>query len=338
MAEKTNELRGRVAPSTTSTTVTANEPEEIQAQIKQTRTQMGHTIDEIQQRLSPEYIKQQAQESIREATIGKVEKMANQVENRVDNWRSNAMYTIRENPIPMAMIGLGLGWLLMKGNDDTHNGNYYGERPYPNDPRYSYSYDPNRAYAYEEPDLMDRTRERVADTAHDAREWVEEKIDSVEDKISEVTHQARQKKDEIAHNLREKADATADQTQHTAQYVQRRARRQMGRARHTFWDTLDENPLALGMVAVAAGALAGLALPGTDMEDRYMGEMRDHLVDEAKNTAQQTAQKVQTVAEQVQHAAVEEAKREAERQDLPIAKSAVTPAEEKQPTKTPSTP
>jgi hypothetical protein len=34
---------------------------------------------------------------------------------------------------------------------------------------------------------------------------------------------------------------------------------------------------------------------------------------------------------------VEEAKREAERQDLPIAKSATTSAEEKQPTKTPST-
>jgi vacuolar-type H+-ATPase subunit H len=339
MAEKTNELRERAAAYTASPTVSSNEPEGIRAQIKQTRAQMGHTIDEIQARLSPEHIKQQTQEAIREATIGKVEKMANQVENKVSNWRTNTMATIRENPIPMALIGIGVGWLLLKDNNG-HDEFYYGQQSFPYDSRYRYSYNPeeDRSFAHEGAELMDRTRERVADAAQGAREWVDEKVDTVEDKVTEVAQQARQKKDEIAQTLREQADTRAEQAQHAAHYMERRARRQVGRVRHTFWDTLDENPLALGIVAMAAGAIAGLALPGTAMEDRYMGEMRDNLLEEARTTAQQTARKVQTVAEQVQQTALEEAKREAERQDLLTPEPEPNVSSMEKPVRTPTAP
>jgi hypothetical protein len=90
----------------------------------------------------------------------------------------------------------------------------------------------------------------------------------------------------------------------------------MRRARYTFAETLEESPLVVGVAALALGALVGLALPGTSKENEWMGETRDRIVEDVKATAQETARKVQNVAEQAQHAAVSEAKREAEKQDL----------------------
>jgi hypothetical protein len=101
--------------------ITTDDPQVIRAQIGRTRAQMGLTLDEIQMRLSPDYIRQQTQESIREATIEKVEKMTQTAEHTVNNWRSNAVQTAKENPLPTALVGIGIGWLLLaKKNNNGH--------------------------------------------------------------------------------------------------------------------------------------------------------------------------------------------------------------------------
>jgi hypothetical protein len=93
----------------------------------------------------------------------------------------------------------------------------------------------------------------------------------------------------------------------------------MRRAKRTFWQTMEENPLAIGAAAAAAGALIGMALPSTEKENELMGETRDRLVQDATSTAQETLHKVQTVAETTAKTAVTEAKKEAEKQNLPTA-------------------
>jgi ElaB/YqjD/DUF883 family membrane-anchored ribosome-binding protein len=63
---------------------------------------------------------------------------------------------------------------------------------------------------------------------------------------------------------------------------------------------LRENPLTVGTVAVAAGAIVGLGLPRTQTEDAWMGETRDTLVERAQDTAQSAVERVGEMAEQVQ--------------------------------------
>jgi hypothetical protein len=59
------------------------------------------------------------------------------------------------------------------------------------------------------------------------------------------------------------------------------------------WETmLSENPLVLGIAALAAGALVGAVLPSTEVESRYMGEARDAVLETAREG-------VQTVVEHV---------------------------------------
>ncbi len=66
---------------------------------------------------------------------------------------------------------------------------------------------------------------------------------------------------------------------------------------------LQENPLAVGTLAVGVGAAVGLAIPETSKEHEVMGEARDNLVDKA----QETQQKVQQVTGEAQNAAQQEA-------------------------------
>jgi ElaB/YqjD/DUF883 family membrane-anchored ribosome-binding protein len=89
----------------------------------------------------------------------------------------------------------------------------------------------------------------------------------------------------------------------TAGQMQRRMSEYGRSAETTLERWLRENPLTVGTVALAAGAVVGLGLPRTRTEDAWMGEARDTLVERAQDTAQQAVEKVGEVAEQVQQSA-----------------------------------
>ena len=110
------------------------ETDQIREQIEETRSQMGETIDAIQERLSPDRVGEQvervadqvkvqiresvqelsaqAKEAIREATVGRVEHMIGDARESVDDLRYGIMDRVRANPVPAALAGLGLAWLL----------------------------------------------------------------------------------------------------------------------------------------------------------------------------------------------------------------------------------
>src|SRR5829696_5380745 len=109
--------------------------EQIRAEIEDTRAEMSQTINEIQERLSPEHLMGQVKETVREATIGKVERVMETIGEVTEPAReamSRAGTTIKDagtsvgnrmwkNPIPIALIGLGVGMLWMR----SRRGNGY---------------------------------------------------------------------------------------------------------------------------------------------------------------------------------------------------------------------
>src|ERR1041385_4499032 len=106
--------------------------EQLRADIEDTRADMSQTINEIQERLSPENLVGQVKETVREATIGKVERVMDQVGetlsgvteparemagragNAIKEVGTTVGDTIWKNPIPLGLIGLGVGMLIMK--------------------------------------------------------------------------------------------------------------------------------------------------------------------------------------------------------------------------------
>ena len=71
---------------------------------------------------------------------------------------------------------------------------------------------------------------------------------------------------------------------------------------------IEENPLAVGAVALAVGAAVGFAIPLTKKENEYMGELRDNVVEKAQTTAQDAIGSVKQVASDAQKMIVEEVK------------------------------
>jgi hypothetical protein len=65
-----------------------------------------------------------------------------------------------------------------------------------------------------------------------------------------------------------------------------------------FQRAITDNPMAMGLAALAAGAAVGLMLPATEMENEHLGETRDAVVDSAKEVAAQAAERVQDAVKQ----------------------------------------
>src|SRR5918997_639785 len=73
-----------------------------------------------------------------------------------------------------------------------------------------------------------------------------------------------------------------------------------------------ENPLGLGIAAVAAGFLAGLLVPSTKIEDRKIGPLADEVKEKAKETGQEALERGKQVAGQAAETAKEAGREEAE--------------------------
>jgi hypothetical protein len=82
------------------------------------------------------------------------------------------------------------------------------------------------------------------------------------------------------------------------------------RSRRTVGDSLNEYPLAAAGAALAAGVLAGLLLPGTQVEDRLMGERSEQLKDQAKGAGRDALERGKQVASDTANAAAGEAQRQ----------------------------
>src|SRR5215210_1533617 len=108
MGQTAGEMRGAdpldagytMSDGTSGDDEATQETQEIRAQIEQTRSEMSETIDAIQEKLSPDNLKEQAQEMVREATVGRAQEMVSNVSDTAKGFGSNMLDTIKENPLP----------------------------------------------------------------------------------------------------------------------------------------------------------------------------------------------------------------------------------------------
>ena len=257
------------------------ETERLRADIEDTRAEMGQTINEIQERLSPEHIIEQVKGSVREATIGKVERAMNTVGEKISDVADPALdamgragtvikdtgaamaNTVRQNPIPAALIGLGLGMLVVnrwRGSESR--------RP------------PLRVYG-------SGSEGNVAEIEGDVTTILDRSTQQPQGAMNNAFDQAKGSARDLANSaldsLTNIGDRTKEGTLRVSRGLQRVAR---------------ENPLAVGAVAVAVGAAVGLAVPASQVEEEYMGEASDKLKDKTKQVVRETMDKVQVAAQQ----------------------------------------
>jgi len=253
--------------------------EQIRHDIEHTREEMAETIDAIQEKLRPSNIVANATESVKEAATERIRAMtdtasdaAQTMMNRTRDGAGGFMETIKDNPYPAALIGIGLAWLMMSPSRSRH--------------QYSYGDDGEWRRRYE-------GGARRYDRQYEGQYGRQSGYQSG-DQSSEQGY--GQKIAESAEGLASRAKDYAGETS--------RAIRSTGRfAQNRFQRMMTQNPLLVGAGALLVGAAFGLAVPETDMENEWMGEARDSVIDRAQEMVGDTAQKLQQTASNVADAA-----------------------------------
>jgi ElaB/YqjD/DUF883 family membrane-anchored ribosome-binding protein len=258
-----------------------NETEVLAADIRVTQERLGNTVEEIGERFNPTRLKAELKHDIRDATIGRVEDMAQQTAEIVSDAQRTIMQSVRENPIPAVMIGLGVGWLVLNArgsNKKMSSGSLYEE---PQRRELGMSYEDEQQYGYYDQQLG----AQQSGTLGRERGKASGVVDSVKAKSSELAEQTqRTTSRRMGERVHDVADRVADQT-----------RTQTRRVEQAF----QENPLVIGAAALALGLAAGLAIPPTEKEIELVGNTGEQLVDKMRDVAEDTKEKVQQVAERV---------------------------------------
>ncbi len=91
----------------------------IRRDMDQTRAEMGRTIDELQVRLNPQLLKEQAKDAAYDATIGRVGNMVQNAGEQIKDTGSGFVRSIKENPVPAAIAALSIGWLFMRARSQA---------------------------------------------------------------------------------------------------------------------------------------------------------------------------------------------------------------------------
>jgi ElaB/YqjD/DUF883 family membrane-anchored ribosome-binding protein len=259
------------------------EVERLTQEIEETRGGMTETLDELGQRLDPANIVAGAKETVREATVGKVEQMATTAGDIVSDAGTTArqtgeglIETIKRNPVPAAMAGIGLGWLWMSRdkNQMSWSQNHDGRG------RYISGYGDQAGYG---------------GSGYGQQ--------SVGDRVGQVGDEIGRRASDVASTVGETASDVADRARTTAGQVPD----QVGMVGQQVGDTaqrlMDENPLAVGAIALAVGAAVGMALPSTRTEQRVIGNAGSKLIDQAGTAIKQPLEEAEQKLKQQEQSA-----------------------------------
>lgn len=291
-------------------------PEELRAHIEQTRSEMSETIQQLQERLDPQRLKEQAKEeiseqidaakdSVKEATIGKAETFLHNVGEKVSEVTSPIVKPLAEKVGEASHMAKNLanhsgervrgGGQQMNASSSSSLVETIKQNPVPaamaafgigwlliNNGKTSQTYSTTYNKTSNGKSFSSTGNANLTKPLSQAGDVISDKMSDAREKVSDVMESAHEKAEHLGEEAHHKAEQAQD----------------------TFQRTLQDSPLSIGIIALALGAAAGLCLPSTAPEQKLMGDAHEQVIGKASDLAHDTLNKVQNVAGKV----VEEAK------------------------------
>lgn len=295
--------------------------EQLERETEQTRSRIADTLSELRACMTPGQVLDQLADRVGDA--GGAAFVSNLKRQTIDN------------PVPVALIGAGLAWLM------------FGARPQ------------SKARAF-----VKDSAERLGDAVGQGAQWtevagkkVEESLDAASSKAAEwsdkagdlakdagaqvnsATERAKQSAADAGEALRQRAGSVSESVQRSAsagyEAVSDSARRTAAtvagttraagqsalRTSNALVDFCREQPVLLAGLGLAIGAAIGAVLPKTETEDRLMGDASASLKERAQDLAATQYEAAETVAEEVFDAAKEAGKQAAQQEQTASAES-----------------
>lgn len=321
-------------------------PDEIEADLDQTRARMEADLEALQDRLSPGHLMDEAMRYVR--TGGAAEYFRNLGE------------AAKRNPVPLALVGTGLAWLAFSGRRGSEHLQSTGSagRSYPGSRQTEFEYsdypgtyvpgdtdlygsdddvdvlvvgDPSASRISERNDVLKETSGSAAQNLKSTAEGMKEKAGQawdrasssakssaadVKSKASETWDRARGAASGKAHGVAESARHGMESARHGMQTAREQARRradqarqQARRAKQNASEFIHEQPLVAAGIALTVGAILGALLPSTRRESELMGSRSEEFKRSVKREAESLAEEGQRRVKSAAESAAEAARR-----------------------------
>lgn len=271
-----------------------------------------------------------AKSSARAATLGRLEDFATQAGDVMNNSKDTLVDTVRQNPIPAALIGVGLAWLLMNrstaqsqrlsagrsegmrsrgygrvrdrgfdGDYQTHYGHGVDDFPFPTEEPSEPRAHPRYGGMDSAGQVLSGAKERAGDLAEKVRDQASGLAHRAAEGASGLAHDAAATTSHLWHDATDAGGRAYDRASRAITDMAHEVPVQARRAERAVTGAYLENPLAIGAAVLAGGALIGMALPRTDREDALLGGARNKFLANAKGVAHDAFESVQHMGEDV---------------------------------------
>ena len=224
------------------------DPATLEREIDQTRANMDRTLGALERKFSPGQLLDQAMEMVKE---------------NGGEFASNLGQSIRDNPMPALLTAVGIAWMVAASSRL----------------RSATGYDFNDSYQLDKDIHRNDYDEMPLEGELDQSGQDESVLSKAGETVKAVAEGARQKLTGSRQKLTSSGRAVGSGMRRTTETAQAQAQR----VREGFNNLLTEQPLVLGALGIAVGALIGAALPATEQEDRLLGPVRDKTLYEVKD-------------------------------------------------------
>jgi ElaB/YqjD/DUF883 family membrane-anchored ribosome-binding protein len=298
-------------------------PEEIEHEVEHHRSNVEGTLDALKERMSFRQLANEVQHYF----------SADDAKAAMDSVAGH----VRANPMALALIAAGLGWLAFGGRSNGHHhyddrygrrdddwdaggreafgapGSYAGGRSaYPAGGYGSTSYSTGsygtRGYGTAggasderrgngEPSTMEKVSERVSSLASDTADAASRVYEKGRRSVQDLGTRAG----EAAHSARDRVSATGSNWRPGSGY---------GSSASSMVDTIRREPILVGAAALGFGITLGLVLRSTHAEDRWMGPAHDRAMEGARNAAEAAKERGAEALRAASSAAVDAAEEE----------------------------
>ena len=245
--------------------------EQLERESEQCRTALRESLTELRARMTPGHVLDEVLGYTRDSSGAAF----------VDNLKHRAV----DNPLPLALVGTGLAWLMMGGDGRAPS------RGPVTEPR------PSPPHEADGSGGIGGAAARLGQTAGDLGRRVGATAGAAASAIGDGMSSAYEG---VASGASRGSAALGDAGDRAAS------------AARGFGQLWRDQPLVVAGLGIAIGAALGTLLPATEFENRTLGSTRDKLKDEAEDFALRQLDKADKVAEH----AFKEARGAAEREGL----------------------
>ena len=225
------------------------DPDELEREIDQTRTEIGHIVPALENKLSPGEL---------------IDTALGYVKGGGGEFFGNLSNTVKANPVPTVLTSIGLIWMMAGQNRQPHS--------------------------------------NVTTTAYSSGSDGPSMGDKLHAKTAGMKQQGanmKEKASQMSHSVSESLGSARTRASDSGRQASARIRGGADRARGGFNQLLQEQPLALGAIGIALGALIAAAVPPSRREDEMLGEASDRMTDQLRHKAEEGYQKASAKGEEV---------------------------------------